>query len=543
MEPKGANSPVPAEPFFSRENGGCRAPTLHERQFGNRPKGVNSPVPADPPPVVFLVDIDAFFAQVEQILAPELAGRPVIVGGLATDRSVVASASYEARARGVRTAMPIMEARRICPEAVFLRGSFRDYARFSDAMMDICRAYTPLVQPVSLDEAYLDVSGCRRAMEAQGIVRGAPNAGGPVPRTSQGHAPGQKTRPRKQRGRATRPSGPDDTAADPWPLQAAEHLKHTIKRKLRLTVTIGAGASRMVAKIACDYAKPSGVAWIYPGRERAFLAPLPLKELPGIGPRTAERLARYNLRCIGDLARIPAAMLAEHFGPSGEVLVARARGIDPTPVRGDPTDPKSISRETTFQADLIDRDAMKAMLYYLLERACRQLRDGGLLARTVSVKVRYADFRTEGRRSSLTAFSDHDDDFWPVAADLFDKAYTRLVGVRLVGVALSHFGPSGRQMDLFAEDRYARRTRLYRSIDDVRRRFGFGVLATGRAIELLETHERGNLRVDADFMTNVPGVFSAGDSVAGASLVVRAIDQGRKMAAAVDVFLRNPAKP
>ena len=311
-----------------------------------------------------------------------------------------------------------------------------------------------------------------------------------APRTSQGHAPGQKARPRKQRGRATRPSAPDDTAADPWPIQAADHLKRTIKRRLGLTVTIGAAASRLVAKIACDYAKPDGVAWVYAGRERAFLAPLSLKELPGVGPRTAERLAQYNLKRIGDLARIPAAMLAGHFGPAGETLAARARGIDPTPVRGDPSDPKSISRETTFEADLIDRDAMKAMLYYLLERACRQLRDAGLMARTVAVKVRYADFRTEGRSRSLPTFSDHDDDFWPAAADLFDKVYTRRVGVRLVGAALSHFAPSGRQLDLFGEDRYARRTRLYRSIDDVRRRFGFGVLATGRAIELLQTHER-----------------------------------------------------
>jgi len=452
------------------------------------PITTNSPLPPEPAPLVFLVDIDAFFAQVEQILAPDLAGRPVIVGGLVTDRSVVASASYEARARGVKTAMPLREARRICPEAVFLRGNFHAYARFSDAMMDICRNYTPLVQPVSLDEAYLDVSGCRRAFESQGIVGGtggmATLLGGHVPRTSQEHGHAE------QRGHATPLSAPDATAPAPWPLEAAGHLKRTIKRQLGLTVTLGVGASRLVAKIACDYAKPNGVAWIYPGREQAFLAPLPLKELPGIGPRTAERLARYNLRCIGDLAKIPPAMLAAHFGPSGEVLTARARGIDPTPVRGDPAGPKSISRETTFESDLIDRDAMKAMLYYLLERACRQLRREGLLARTVTVKVRYADFRTEARSRSLPTFSDHDNDFWPVAADLFDKAYTRRVGVRLVGAALSHFTPGGRQLDLFAEDRYGQRTRLYRSIDDVRRRFGFSVLATGRAIELLETHER-----------------------------------------------------
>jgi len=172
------------------------------------------------------------------------------------------------------------------------------------------------------------------------------------------------------------------------------------------------------------------------------------------------------------------------------VLAARARGIDPTPVSGGAADPKSISRETTFETNLIDRHAMKGMLYYLLERACRQLREVGLLARTVGVKVRYADFRTIGRSRSLPTFSDHDDDFWPVAADLFSRLHTRRVGVRLVGVNLSHFAAAGRQMDLFAEAGYDRRARYYRSVDRIRRQFGFSALVTGRAIELMETHER-----------------------------------------------------
>jgi DNA polymerase-4 len=406
--------------------------------------------PSTQQPVIFLVDIDAFFAQAEQVLRPKLKGRPVIVGGLATDRSVVASASYEARARGIKTAMPIREARRICPDAAFLRGDFHAYGRFSDAMMDICRRYTPAVEPMGLDEAYLDVAGCLRLFEAQGIV-----------------SPG-----------------------DAWPLDAADHLNRAIKRELDLAVTIGVGTSRLIAKVACDRAKPSGVAWIKPGHEERFLAPLPLGALPGIGPKTAERLARYNLRRIGDLARIPAAMLAEHFGPSGEILAARARGIDPTPVSPEMSDPKSISRETTFESNLIDRAEMKAMLYYLLERTCRQLRHVGLMARTVTVKVRYADFRTVGRSRSLPTFSDHDDDFWPVASNLFDKVHARRVGVRLVGVGLSHFAPGGRQLGLFGEADYDRRSRFYRSVDRIRERFGFSALATGRAIDLLETHER-----------------------------------------------------
>jgi len=403
-----------------------------------------------PQSVIFLVDIDAFFPQVEQILRPALRGRPVIVGGRVTDRSVVASASYEARARGVRTAMPIAQARGLCPEAVFLRGDFHAYARFSRDMMDLCRRYTPAVEPTSLDEAYLDVTGCRRLFQACGIAGGG----------------------------------------EAWPIQAADHLKRTIKRSLDLDVTVGVGVNRLVAKVACSCAKPNGVAWIRPGYEARFLAPLPLADLPGVGPRTAERLARYNLQRIGDLARIPERMLVEHFGPGGRVLAERARGIDPTPVTTGGEGPKSISRETTFETNLIDTAQMKAMLAYLLERACRQLRNEGLLARTVTVKVRYADFRTESRSRSLPTASDHDDDFWPVARDLFDRVHTRRVSVRLVGACLSRLSPCGRQLGLFGEAEHARRSRFYRSVDRVRDRFGFSALVTGRSIDLLATHER-----------------------------------------------------
>jgi DNA polymerase-4 len=404
----------------------------------------------DPHRAILLVDIDAFFAQAEQILDPALRGRPVIVGGLATDRSVVASASYEARAFGVKTAMPIRQARDLCPHATFLRGSFYAYRDFSRRLMDVCRRYTPLVEPVSLDEAYLDVGSCRRFFETRGIIDGWPG----------------------------------------WPLQTAEHLKRAVREETDLIVSIGVGSNRLVAKIASDYAKPNGVAYVRPGCEARFLSPLPLRRLPGVGRRTAEALERYNLRRIGDLQRIPAAMLVEQFGPHGETLAARARGHDPTPVRAGCGDAKSISRETTFERDRIDRGALRAMLYYLLERACRQLRDTHHLARTVTVKLRYADFRTVGRSRSLATRSDHDDAFWPVVKELFEKVHTRRVGVRLVGVALSNLAPDGRQMDLLTEGRYRHRSGYYRSLDRIRDRFGFSSVVTGRAIELLPTHER-----------------------------------------------------
>ena len=230
-------------------------------------------------PVIFLVDIDAFFAQVEQILRPELRGRPVVVGGLATDRSVVASASYEARARGVKTAMPIREARRICPDAEFLRGDFHAYARFSQQMMDICRTYTPLVEPVSLDEAYLDVTGCRRLFRTAGII------------------------------------GPGDA----WPVQAADHLRRTILGTMGLEVTIGAAASRMVAKIACDYAKPRGLAWVRPGYEAAVPRP-PAPQGPA-RHRAAHRRATGAVQPAPDRRRGPDSAVA-----AGRVVRPGGRG-------------------------------------------------------------------------------------------------------------------------------------------------------------------------------------------------------------------------
>ncbi len=401
-------------------------------------------------PAILLVDIDAFFAQAEQLRRPELRGRPVIVGGLATDRSVVASASYEARARGIKTAMPLREAQALCPEATFLRGSFPLYQTLSRDLMDVCRRYTPRVEPVSLDEAYLDLAGCWRVLAFRGAA----------------------------------PPGPR------WALGVAEHLKQAVREATGLVVSVGVGTSRLVAKIASDYAKPNGVALVDAGAEAAFLAPLPVRALPGIGRRTAERLAQYNLARIGQLAALPPGTLEAQLGPHAEALAARARGEDPRPVRAGAADAKSISRETTFETNLIGRDALEAMLAYLLERCGRHLRSLGRLARTVTVKVRYADFRTVARSRSLPTPSDHDSDFWPVVRELFARVHTRRVGVRLVGVALSNLGQAGRQRDLFDEAARQRRARYYRSVDRIRDRFGFSALVTGRAIDLLETHKR-----------------------------------------------------
>lgn len=390
--------------------------------------------------MILHVDIDAFFASVEQVLEPALRGKPVIVGG--TERSVVASASYEARARGVRTAMPSAQAARLCPEAIFRPGDFARYRQFSDRVMAILGDFSPAVEVASIDEAYLDAAGCERLF-------------GPA-------------------------------------LEMADRIRRRVRQETGLNVSIGIGSNKLVAKVATSFAKPNGVVEVRPGHEAEFFAPLPLKALPGIGRRTAERLAEYNLRTLGDLRRIPEDVLIATFGVSGEALYRHCRAecaspVDPTPDRR----PKSISRATTFETDTADRAHVEAMLWYLTERAARDLRRHGLLARCVTVKLRYADFQTVGRSQTLDEPTDHDAALFRTAAALWRRLYTRRVRVRLIGVGLSSLVPrAGRQLDLFAEPRRRRRDRLYQGIDRVRDRFGFCTLTVGRAIDLLSTLER-----------------------------------------------------
>jgi len=403
-------------------------------------------VPREPdnptaPRTTFHVDLDAFFASVEQVLRPELAGRPVIVGGLITDRSVVASASYEARARGVKTAMPLYKAARLCPEAAFLRGSFHHYQEFSERVFDICGEFTPLVQPASLDEAYLDLAGCER-------IHGG---------------------------------------ADP--LQIAARLRWRVKHRTGLNISIGIAANKLVAKIATDYAKPNGICRILPGYEPAFLAPLPIGDLPGVGRKTAEILAGYNLHQVAQLRQIDRTRLIKTFGPAGESLYDRCRGIDPTPVEANGP-AKSISRETTFEQDTIDRRTIRAMLFYLTERACMRLRQTHTKARTVAVKIRYADFDTKIHARTLAEYTDHEEDVYRVVLELLERVYQRRVQLRLVGVHLSHLsaGPH-RQTNFLTEARHARRNRLHESIDALRARLGFSAVTVGQSIDLLKTHQ------------------------------------------------------
>jgi DNA polymerase-4 len=352
----------------------------------------------------------------------------------------VASASYEARAFGVKTAMPLQAAARRCPGAVFLRGSFHHYQEFSERVFDLCGELTPAVQQASLDEAYLDLAGCRR-------VHGG---------------------------------------ADP--LTLAARLRRRIKHRTGLNVSIGIASNKLVAKIATDYAKPKGICRILPGGEAAFLSPLAVGDLPGVGRRTAEILAGVNLHTVAQLRAVSRRQLGELLGAAGEGLYDRCRGVDVSPVEAGGA-AKSISRETTFEQDTVNRRLIRAMLFYLTERACTRLRETGSKARTVAVKIRYADFDTKLRSRTLGEFTDQEEEVYRVVLELFERAYQRRVQLRLVGVHLSGLSSGAdRQVNFLTEARHGRRERLHAAVDGLRRRMGFSAVTVGRSIELLETH-------------------------------------------------------
>lgn len=336
--------------------------------------------------------------------------------------------------------MPLSQAKRLCPQAVFLKGSFHHYQRMSRKLREILYSFTPDIEMASLDEAYLDLSGCRRMYD--------------------------------------------------HPFEVAERIKIAVRRETRLSVSIGVAASKLVAKIASDYAKPNGIVCILPGREADFLRPLGLRELPGVGSRTFERLSRYNLATIGDLQRMKAGALEAALGPAGGLLLERAAGRDTSAVE-EALYPKSISRETTFEEDVADRAVVEAMISYLTGRAAWKLRSINMSARTVTVKLRYGDFSTYHMAKSLPEASTHDRDFEKLALELFNRLFTRRMRVRNIGVALSGLTPgTPHQAALFEERRFLKEERLYRGIDSVRERFGFSSLFVGRAVELVTHLER-----------------------------------------------------
>jgi len=402
------------------------------------------------------LDIDAFFASVEQLLNPSLAGRPVIVGGLPDDRSVVASCSYEARALGVHAGMPLAQAQRLCPRAVFLRGSYRNYRLVRDRVREILFRYSPTVEFTSIDDAYMELTGLE-----------------PI------HGP---------------------------PLETAVRIRTAILERTGVSVSMGIGTSKVMARIASGCAKPAGILLLLPGYERAFLREMGVECLPGVGRRTRRVLENLNIHTAGALALIPVNLMEAVFGRNGRKIAERARGVDCQGVE-ERAIPLSVSRETTFPRETSRRREVESMLHYLTERAAAHLREKGLTASAVEVKVRHADFRGEARRRALPRGpSDQVRVIFPAALGILNGLLTRRVRVRLVGVTL-----------LSLKRRAARRQRflplpalfdpapdegLYAGIDRIRRRFGFSALTAGRSIEML-----GKVKCDAHgFILRTPSL-------------------------------------
>ncbi|MEN8149691.1 MAG: DNA polymerase IV [Planctomycetota bacterium] len=382
------------------------------------------------------IDIDAFLASVEQIREPSLIGRPVVVGGERGERGLVLSSSYEARARGVRPGLSLGQAERLLPGGIFLKGDYQEARRLSDLTWEICRRYTPLVEVTSLDDCYLDVTGTERLF-------------GPA-------------------------------------VEVASRIRREVSREVGFRISLGTATNRTVARVATCFAKPGGVVSIPPGGEAAFLRPLPLRRLPGVGHKTEKRLRSYNLLTIGDLAGVPRELLVMTFGDAaGSALADRAKGRDDREVKAK-TLPRSVSRSTSFDPETADRTVIEGMLFYLTERAARMLREAGQEARTVAVAIRYVDGAGGNRSKALARPSNRERDIYPEARRLLDGLFTRRVRLKWLGVALTGLMREGAgQQDLFAERERRRSIGLVEGIDGIRERFGFRAVTAGRSIDLL----------------------------------------------------------
>ncbi len=369
------------------------------------------------------IDMDAFFASVEQLDRPELRGRPVLVGGDPKGRGVVSTASYEARPYGCHSAMPMAKAVRLCPDAVVVRPRITRYIEVSRCVFDILEQFTPVVEPVSIDEAFLDVTG------------------------------------------STRLFGP--------PEDIAKLLTQRIREQTQLTASAGVAPNKFLAKLASDLQKPDGLVVVPTDKIQDFLEPLPVSKLWGVGKATLPKLEVLGVRTFGDLRRLPKAQLGDRFGEVGEQFYDLVRGIDDREVVPD-RQAKSISRETTFPVDVTDHDYLRSVLLEHLEHVAMRLRRHDRLARTVTVKIRSRDFQTCMRSFTLDAATDQTDALWEVAARLFETwCGRRSVSLRLIGVGLSHFSSlEGQQPELFDQPTDAPARRLDRAVDEIRDRFG-----------------------------------------------------------------------
>jgi len=421
-------------------------------------------------PHILHVDLDAFFASVEQVLDPALRGRPVVVGSADGKRGVVASASYEARAFGVRAAMPIFQARKLCPQAVFRAGSYGEYERFSREVFDVLAEVSPTVEGCSLDEGYVDLTGCERLY---GAWSAAPLGRLPFCRDGGGVYVRREARAVPPARRALTP----DRCR--WIAAVAAWIKHAVRARTGLNVSVGCATNKLVAKAASDFAKPNGLAVVPAGAEADFFLSLPLEEIPGIGQAVRDALHKWNVRTVAAARRVPAEALQGCFGDcAGRALYRALRGEGETELAA-PSLPAGMSRETTFWTASSDRRFVEAEMFGLTERLANALRRQGLAGRTVHLKLRYEDFATVTLSRSLREPTCAEEDIFAAARGLLDQRWCRTRRLRLVGVGVSRLGPvSSRQGALF-DDESERQRRVHRCLDNLRGRFGFDVVQRG----------------------------------------------------------------
>lgn len=372
--------------------------------------------------------MDAFYASVEQRDNPDLRGKPVVVGG-GSNRGVVAAASYEVRKFGVRSAMSIADARRRCPDLIRVAPRMSHYKTVSSQIFEIFREFTPIVEGLSLDEAFLDVTASRN-LHGSGV-------------------------------------------------EIARNIKSTIRKRTELTASVGVADNKLVAKIASDLEKPDGLVVVTASNRRETLDPLPVSVIPGIGPQTLSRLYKLNIRRVADLRLAGNRELASVFGRFAERTRERAAGIDNRPVAAS-REEKSISAEETYDVDLSDRDTMQRELLRLSETTARRLRKSQLQAGTVQIKIRQSDFQTFTRQKSLQPPVNNTDQIYHVACELLGSWLEKNPGtrIRLLGVGGSKLSPA-EQRDLFSDTEYPAASAIDQTVDSIRDRFGN--LSVGRA--------------------------------------------------------------
>jgi DNA polymerase-4 len=373
------------------------------------------------------LDLDTFFVSVERLLDRRLAGKPLLIGGTG-DRGVVAACSYETRAFGVHSGMPMRQARAMCPEAIVIRGNTQNYMRHSEAVTDIVREAVPVCEKTSIDEFYADLTGLDRFFGCGKFAR---------------------------------------------------ELRERVMRETGLPISTGLSTSKTVSKMATGEAKPAGALHIHSGTERTFLGPLSIRKIPSVGTATFHTLRNLGVRRIHTVQDMPPDLLEQVLGANGRMIWRKAHGIDPSPVIPF-SERKSISTERTFARDTADLQRIRPLLIAMAENLAYQLRRGRRLTASITVKVRYADFDTRTLTASLP-YTAADHLLVPRVLELFDRLFDRRVLVRLIGVKYSHLVSGGCQMDLFNDT--GERVALYQALDRIRDRFGDRSIVAAAGLE------------------------------------------------------------